>query len=378
MDIDFTEEQEMLRTMARDFFVKECPGTLIREIEATEEGYSKDLWAKMAELGWMGMVIPEQYDGIGNNYLDLVLLLEEMGRAAVPSPFFSTVVLGAIPIMKAGTDDQKQEFLPKIANGDLIVAFAYTEPDPGWSPNCITVSAKADGDTYVLNGTKLFVEYAHIADYLMCVARTKEGKNPEDGLSVFLVDIKSPGIELDTYDAVNHVRQSAITFNNVKVPAKSMLGKQDEGWPLVKSMLEHAATAKCAEMIGGGRKVVEMAVDFVKDRIVYDRPLASFQVVQHQCVDMRMLVDLARSVTYETAWRLSEDIPCSTEVAACKAWTSDAYFHICKVGSHLHGAMGFTWDHDIGLYYRREIAARFAFGNSEHHWNILANQLAAA
>jgi len=202
MNLDFTEEQEMLRTTARDFLTKECPKALVREMEEDEKGYSLELWRKMAELGWMGLVLPEEYDGMGMEFMDLIILFEEIGRNILPGPFFSTVVLGGLPILAAGTKEQKEEFLPKAASGEMILTLALTEPSARYDAAGVATTAVAQDDSFVLNGTKLFVENAHIADYMICVARTKEGASPEEGITLFLVDAKSPGIKCEVVPTI--------------------------------------------------------------------------------------------------------------------------------------------------------------------------------
>ncbi|MBE0415829.1 MAG: acyl-CoA/acyl-ACP dehydrogenase [Dehalococcoidia bacterium] len=377
MNIAFTEEQEMLRTSARDFVEKECPARLVRQIEESEGGYSPELWRKMADLGWMGLVIPEEYGGVGGSFLDLLLLIEEMGRGCLPGPFLSTLVLGALPIMAAGTAEQKEEFLPKIAQGEMILALALTEPSARWDAASIAVGAVSEKEQYIINGTKLFIEYAHIADYLLCVARTKDAPTGrgEDGLSLFLVDARSPGLKCTPFKTIGSVPQCEVVFDNVVVPAKNMLGERDRGWPVVKDMLERGAIAKCAESIGGARQVVEMTVAYAKERVAYGRTIASFQTVQHMCVSMLSYADTARNITYEAAWRLSEGLPCAKQVASAKAWASEAYERITKMGAHLHGAIGFTRDHDLGLYYRRAKAATLAFGDPDHQREVVAREI---
>src|SRR2546425_4077455 len=195
MDLGLDEQQEMLKNFARDFLEKECPESLVREMEEDEKGYSPELWRKMAQQGWMGLIIPEEYGGTGMNLCELVVLLEEFGRALVPGPFISTVVLGGVPIMEAGTAEQKQQFLPKMAAGELIMTMAMTEPSAKWTADGVTLEAKKQGSDYVLNGTKLFVPDAHVTDYMVVVARGGGGR--EDGITLLLVDSKSQGVKFE-------------------------------------------------------------------------------------------------------------------------------------------------------------------------------------
>ena len=375
MNLDFTEEQEMLKTSARDFLTNECPKTLVRELEEDEKGYSPDLWKKMAELGWMGLIIPEEYDGMQMQFLDLVILIEEMGRNIVPGPFFTTVVLGGQTILIGGSEEQKKELLPKLSNGELIMTMAITEPSASYGASGMNLKAQAQGDDYVLSGTKLFVENAHIADLIIVVARTKEGGKAEDGITLFLVDGKSAGLKAEIVPTIADDKLCEVTFNNVKVPKKNIIGAVDKGWPIAVKVREQAALAKCAEMLGGADAVLEMTVAYVKDRVQYGRPIGAFQVIQHFCSNMWISVDTSRNIIYETAWKISEGIPASMEVAAAKGWLNEAYKFVAERGVQCHGAIGTTRDHDMGLYYRRAMAADLAYGDTDFQRELVAQQI---
>ena len=375
MNLDFTEEQEMLRTTARDFLTKECPKALVRELEEDEKGYSPELWRKMAELGWMGLVLPEEYDGMGMEFMDLIILFEEIGRNILPGPFFSTVVLGGLPILAAGTKEQKEEFLPKAASGEMILTLALTEPSARYDAAGVATTAVAQDDSFVLNGTKLFVENAHIADYMICVARTKEGASPEEGITLFLVDAKSPGIKCEVVPTIALDKLCEVVLENVIVPKKNVLGELDRGWPIVARTLEQATVAKCAEMIGGAQAALDMTVSYVKERVQYGRPIGSFQVIQHYCADMWINVDTGRGILYEAAWKAGEGLPAATEVAVAKGWINEAYKSVTERGVQCHGAIGTTRDHDIGLYYRRAKAAELAFGDTDSQREVVAQQI---
>ena len=375
MDLGFTEEQEMLRTTARDFLEKECPTSLVKEIVEDEKGYTPELWQKMAELGWMGLVIPEEYDGMEMSFLDLAVLLEEMGRACLPGPFFSTVVLGGFTILEAANEEQKKELLPKIASGDLILTVALTEPSAKYDPASVTVKAVPNKDDYVINGTKLFVENAHIADYIICVTRTKDGANPEDGITLFLVEGKSAGISTTVLKTIAGDKQCEVVFDNVRVAKKNMLGELDKGWPVVEKMLEKATVALCAQMVGGAQAALDMSIAYAKERIQFGRPIGSFQAIQHYCANMATDVDGSKYITYEAAWKVSEGLPATMEVSMAKAWTSEAYRRVTLLGHQIHGGVGFCMDHDMPLYFKRAKAAEPTFGDADWHREIVAKQL---
>jgi alkylation response protein AidB-like acyl-CoA dehydrogenase len=375
MDLGLNEEQEMLKTLARDFLQKECPKQLVKQLDESDAGYSPELWRKMAELGWMGLIFPEKYGGSGGSFLDLTVLLEEMGYNILPGPFFSTVVLCGLTILASGTEEQKRELLPKIAKGEMIMALALTEPSASYDAASIKAKATAHNDDYIINGTKLFVLDANVADFILCVARTKEAKNPEDGLTIFLVDAKSPGIKYTLLKTLARDKQCEIVLDNVTVPKKNILGKLNQGWPIVKDTLQRATAAKCAEMVGGAQAALEMTVKYAKERVQFNRPIGSFQAIQHYCANMVTDVDGARFITYKAAWELSEGLPATMDVAIAKAWTSEAYGRVTLLAHQIFGAIGFTMDHDIHLYYRRAKASEIIFGDGDFQRATVAQEL---
>jgi len=375
MNLDFSEEQEMLRKTARDFLANQFPMTMVREMLRDEKGYTIDLWHNIADLGWLGLPFPEEYGGGGGSFLDLVVLIEEMGRGCFPDPFFSTVVLGGLTILDAGTKQQKKEFLPKIAAGELIITLALTEPDVSYEPYGVRLKAAADEGDYILKGEKLFVPDAHTADWLLCVARTRQARIAGNGKTVFLVDAKSPGISHTLLKTIAGEKQCRVVFDNVRVPRNRIIGKLDQGWPIVRRALERATVGKCAEMLGGAQRVLEMAVAYAKDRQQFGRPIGSFQAIQHHAANMTIDVDGMRLTTYEAAWMLSEGIPCAKEVAMAKAWASDAYKRIALLGVKIHGGVGYMQDHDITLYFKRANAAQAAFGNADFHREMVSREL---
>jgi len=376
MDIAFTEEQEMLRSTASDFLAKECPKTLVRELEEDEEkGYSPEIWKKMAELGWMGLVIPEEYEGMGMTFQDLAIILEEMGRNILPGPFFCTVVEGALPILDFGSDEQKSEFLPKIASGELILTMAHLEANGVYGASGIAAKAAAKGDSFVINGTKLFVEMAQVADYLICVTRTKEGASAEDGITLFIVDARSPGISCKVIPTIGMDKLCEVRFEDVTVPKTNMLGELDKGWPIVERVMERGAVAKCAESLGGIQASVDMTVAYSKERVQYDRPIGAFQALQHIMADMWITLQTTKYLVYEAVWMESEGLDCAKMAAMAKAYVNEAYKWVTERAVSLHGGIGTSRDHDVGLYYRRAKAADIAFGGTDFHREVVAKEI---
>jgi alkylation response protein AidB-like acyl-CoA dehydrogenase len=374
MDLGLDEQQELLRNFARDFLEKECPEQLVREMEEDEKGYSPELWQKMAQQGWMGLIIPEEYDGTGMNICELVVLLEEFGRALVPGPFIPTVVLGAVPIMEAGSEEQKKQYLPKIASGELIMTMALTEPSAKWTADGVTLEAKKDGNDYVLNGTKLFVQDAHVTDMMVVVART--GGSGEDGITLFLVDSKSPGIKFEVLKTIAADKQAEVVFENVKVPAANMLGAEGKGWPIVEKTKRVATVAACAYLVGLSQMDFDVTLNYAKERVQFGRPIGSFQAIQHKLADAVIDVDGSRFITYKAAWSLQEGEPdADMMISMAKAWTSDASRRVVAHGQQIHGGIGFTKEYKIQLYFRRQKWMELMWGDADYHRELVAQGL---
>jgi len=375
MDLALSEEQEMVKKMARDFLTDKLPKAVVKEMEESELGYSPDLWKEMTELGWVGLVLPDKYGGSGMSFLDLAVLLEEMGKACLPGPYFSTVVLGGLPIIDTGTEEQKQEYLPKIASGEIIFTLALTESSARYDANAIEVKATADKDAYILNGTKLFVPDAHVANYMLVVARTDEKAKAEDGITIFIVDTKSPGISHTVLKTIANDKLCEVVFNQVSVPKENILGQLNQGWSEVQKIVQRAAVAKCCEIVGCVQQALDMTIDYAKERKQFGRPIGSFQIIQHYCVDMATDVDGARLSTYQAACMINDGLPCAQEVAVAKAWASEVSQRIMSLAHQIHGAIGYSIDHDLQYYTRRAKAAEVTFGDASFYREVVAQEM---
>jgi len=372
------EQQEMLKTMARDFLANECPMTRVRKLMADETGFSPELWKKMAELGWLGLVFPEEYGGTGMNFRDLTILLEEMGRMVFPSPFISTVLLVGMPVLAFGTKEQKDELLPKIAKGEVVCTLAALEEDGDWWADSINVRADRRGDDYVINGTKLFVPDAKVANYILIAARTKRTENPEEGISLFLLDTKEAWgtltTSLKTMDETRKLWE--VTFMNVPVPAKNILGELHQGWPIMKQIALHTAAALCAEMVGASEKAFEMTVDYLKQRVAFGVVIGSFQTLQHRAADLAIGLEYSRSLMEWAAETIKEnDSDAPIAVSMAKSFCGDTGKKVVAEGIQMHGGIGFTWDHDMHLYFKRIWASDNAFGDGIYHREFVAKAL---
>jgi alkylation response protein AidB-like acyl-CoA dehydrogenase len=375
MNLELSETQKSLQTTARSFLESECPWTVVRDLHDSESGYSPEMWRKMAELGWTGLMLPEKYGGAGGSFMDLVVLLEEMGRALLPSPFVSTALLGAQALLLAGTDKQRDSFLPQISKGQLITALALLEANPDYKATSINTRAEPAGDDYIIQGTKLFVRDAHIADYLICVAKTDLKAKPKNAISLFLVKRDSPGIVCTKLNTTAHDRQCEVVFNKVRVPKGQLLGKLNNGWDTVERVLQYATLAECAEMLGLGQKVLDMSVQYAKDRVQFGRPIGSFQAIQHKCADMAVYVDGCRWMTWYTVWELEQGLPCALDISRTKVWASEAVQRIVRGGQQIYGGVGFTLEYPMHLYFRRAKSSEVIYGNPDSHRRIIADAL---
>jgi alkylation response protein AidB-like acyl-CoA dehydrogenase len=369
VDLGLNEQQELLKNAARDFLENECPETLVREMEEDEKGYSPQLWAKMAEQGWQGLLVPEEHGGAGFDFLDLCVLLEEFGRALVPGPFMSTVLGGAVPLMVAGSDAQKKEFLPKIASGDLIFTLALTEPSARFDEQGVQCKATVKGNDVTFDGTKLFVSDANVADYMVVAGRS--GK----GVTLGIVATDQPGVEITQLQTIARDKQCEVKLNGAK---GQLLGADGKGWDLLQPVIQRYTVAECAYLVGLSQMDFEISVDYAKERVQFGRPIGSFQAIQHKCADMVTDVDGSRFIMYKAAWSVATDQPADeTQMAVnmAKAWTSEATRRVVAHGQQIHGGIGFTKDYKIQLYFRRQKRAELSFGDADYHRELVAQEL---
>ncbi len=370
MDISLSEEQELLQGSTRDFLQQECPIRLVRAMEEDEKGYDPNLWRQMAELGWLGLALPESYGGTGGTMMDLVVLLEEFGRALVPGPFVPTAVLVGLPILWAGSDQQKQTYLPRLVQGELIATLAWHEPSATSQPAGIEMTADRQGEAYVLNGTKLCVPYAHVADYLLTVARTATGETPADGITLFLVDAKTPGITITKLATIADDHQCEVVLNDVEVPRGQVLGEPGKGWGLVEQMRQYGAVAKCAEMVGIAQQAFEISLNYAKTRVQFGRPIGSFQALQHRAADLSMQIALTRASVEAAAASLDAGAGGDRRrgvVSRAKARAAEASMLVTRGCVQLSGGIGYTDDYDVGLYLRKAMVLANQYGSAALH-----------
>jgi alkylation response protein AidB-like acyl-CoA dehydrogenase len=357
MNFDFSDDQKQLRDQARKFLAEKCTSKVVRVVLDGKESYDRALWKGLAEMGFLGVAIPEEYGGAGAGHLELCVIAEEMGRALAPVPFSSTVYLAAEALMLAGSDAQKQAWLPRIASGEAIGTLALFEGSGNPSPKSIKLEAKNG----VLNGVKKPVADGAIADFVVVAARTASTGRDGD-ISLFLVDVKSGGVEAKALTNLDPTRgQAELTFNNCKAEP---LGASGEGWSILSQVLDRAAVLIAFEQVGGADRALEMGRDYALDRIAFGRPIGSFQAVKHMLADMYVSATLARSNCYYGAWALSTNAPELSEAAAsARISATQAFQHCAKNNIQVHGGMGFTWEFDCHMYYRRANALALGLGS---------------
>ena len=376
MDVLLNEEEELLKNGVRDFLQTECPTSLVRAMETDALGYPPDLWATAARLGWLALVLPEEYGGDGAPLTHLGLLLEEVGRAAAPLPLHSTLVT-ALAVADAGSEAQKKEILPRVASGDLILTWAVSEADPRLEAANVLCQARPDGDGFLINGTKLFVDNFNAAGRCLVACRTSPASDKSEGVSLFLVDANAAGISHAPLPNMAADKQSEVVFDNVRIGGESLVGPLDGGWPVVERMMERATALLCAQIVGATRMAVEMAVDYAKDRVAFGQPIGAFQAIAHICADIVTWVDGAQLLTYEALWRLSQGLPATTEVATAKAFCNTRCQMCLHQANQIHGGLSQIKDFDLQLWYRRASAWTMRLGTTFDHHKTIAEAVLA-
>jgi alkylation response protein AidB-like acyl-CoA dehydrogenase len=369
MNFAFTEEQEELRKTVRQFLEAKSPETAVREQMETDAGFDAAVWSQMGEqMGLQGLIVPEEFGGSGYSYVELGIVLEEMGRALLCAPFFSTVVLAANTLIHSGDAAAQAAHLPGIASGETIATLAFTEPSGKWDESGITTQATGSGDSWTLSGTKMFVLDGHTASLIIVAARTAKG------VSLFTVDGGASGLTRTALSTMDQTRKQAkLEFANT--PA-TLIGTEGEGWKVLDRVLDLAAVGLAAEQVGGAQKVLEMAVDYAKVRVQFGRPIGSFQAIKHKCADMLLEVESAKSAAYYGMWcaaELNDELPSVASLA--KAYCSEAYFHATAENIQIHGGIGFTWEHPAHLYFKRAKSSELLFGDPTYHRELLAQRI---
>jgi len=369
VNFGFSEEQEELRNSLRRFLESKSPISEVRRLMETDDGYDPAVWSQMAaQLGLQALIIPEEHGGAGFSYVELVVVFEEMGRSLLCAPYFATVALATNALLAAGDEAAKAAYLPGIAGGEAIATLALTEDSGRWDLDGVSLAASRTGDGWSLDGHKMFVLDGHTAALILVAARTASG------ISLFAVDggaARLTRIPLKTMDQTR--KQARLEFS--ATPAR-LIGAEGGAAPVLLKTLDLAAVALAAEQVGGAQRVLEMSVDYAKTRIQFGRPIGSFQAIKHKCADMLLEVESAKSAAYYAGWAAAEDNE-ELPVTAClaKAYCSEAYFHCAAENIQIHGGIGFTWDHDAHLYFKRAKSSELILGDPAYHRELLAQRI---
>lgn len=373
MDLHLDGEQELLRDSVRKFLAAECPRQRLDAIDADPRGHSAELWETMADLGWMGLCASQQYGGSGLGLRELCIVIEEFGRASLASPYFGTMVC-QLAIARFGSDVQRDMLLPQIAAGRCIVAYARCDPEEPWEPLRSGVIAEPRADGHVLRGSSHFAPFAQVADRLLVLAHIGEPNRERWGL--FILDARSAGLRAEPLEVVGSERQCLLHFDDCAVAAGDALGAIGDTGSIVRALDAWILVARCAEMVGGAQRVLELAAAYACERRAFGKPIGSFQAIQHHCANMAVDVLGARLITDEAIWLIEHGEPdASDHAAVAKAWVGEAYRKVCSLGHQVHGAVGFTWEHDLQRYFRHAFAADLAHGDSLHHLDRIATRL---
>ncbi|MBI1784912.1 acyl-CoA dehydrogenase family protein [Candidatus Sumerlaeota bacterium] len=368
MNFGFSEEQEMIRKSARDFVKGQSSFERLRELIDDPRGYSPQLYKLMADSGWLGTVYPENCGGMGLGYVDLLCIQEELGKGLIPEPLMSSAIMGGNAIFFSGDDKLKSELLPKVVAGETILTLAAYELAGRFNFAHVETTAKAEGDGFILNGTKCFVPDAASADKIVVSARTGGAVADTNGITLFLLDPKSAGVTLTPIKTIDRRQRSTLDLKNVKVGKDAVIGKVGEGYSALDQTIDRATLALCAEMLGGMEQALNMSVAYSKERVQFGKPIGSFQSIKHKCANMYVALETARSATYYATMAVDENMPDMRSAISCaKALCSDAYIQIGKDAIQVFGGIGFTHECDVQFFYKRAVVANATFGDSTYH-----------
>jgi len=375
VDVKLSDEQQMMVDVAREFLQAACPLDTVRAWEKLPMGYSAPVWKQMAEMGWTGAIFPESHGGMGFGTLDLTLLMKEMGRVALPSPFISTVLLAGCTILHGGSERQKQQILPGIAAGNLLLSFALSESSAQPDAATVRTSARRVGDDYVLNGSKHFVEFAEQANRMVVVARTSESDGPESGLTVFLVDAKAPGIEYVPLRTLALQPQAKVLLKDVRVAASDIIGRVDHGWEIVDPVIQAATAIVCGYMTGIAEGAHELGLQYSKERVQFGQPIGAFQAIQNYLATAWAKNVMGEYLSYYAAWLIDNELPSREAVSTAKAFVGYSAVEATQLATQLHGGLGATVDARTTPYLRWAKQLQQTLGNCQYHEKIVASEI---
>ncbi len=369
MALILTEEQELLKETAREFVTENAPVSQLRELRDTTDasGFSRDLWKQMAELGWAGIILPEEFGGSDLGFAELGLVMEEAGRTLAATPLLSTVVLGGSAILLGGSDAQKKDLLPAVSNGEKLLALAYQET-PHHHPYRVATRAEGSKDGFCLTGEKLFVLDGHVADHLIVTARTSGADHDRDGIALFLVDAGTPGLRVRRTLMVDGRNAAKVRLDGVEVDKSRAIGRPGQGAELLDAVLDRGMVALSAEMLGTAQEAFDRTLKYLKERKQFGVPIGSFQALKHRAADLFCELELLRSIVLEALRAVDAGRPDLSKLASiCKARASDTVVQAGNEGVQMHGGIGTTDEEDIGLFLKRAKVTALTFGDAPFH-----------
>jgi len=375
LDLALTESEEMLKKTALDFMRRDAPKEVVQALQETDTGCTEELWRKATEMGWLGVIIPEQYGGTGNPLTSAGVLFESLGTGPLPGPYFSSGILGSLIILEAGTEEQKQRILPAVAEGEQILALALTEPEYSWEPGAVQTTATSKNGDFVLDGVKLFTIDAQAATHFIVVARTEKGSDPTKGLSLFLVDRESKGVSVRRLPGFFAGRAFEVKLDSVKVPQSARLGDGDEGWPALKEGINKSIPILCAYKVGGCQAVLDTALEYSRTRIQFGQAIGRFQRVQDLIIVMYNHSEAARWTTYETLWKLDTQRPSAEGVHLAKTVTSEGYWQVCTLAHRVFSGVSFSKEHPVSFHTRASRCLYHYLGEPAYHRQQIAKLL---
>ena len=375
LDLDITESEKMLKRTAMDFMRREAPNEVIQNMLETDTGYSEDLWRKVVEMGWPGIIVPEEYHGEGETMTSAGVLCEALGTGPLPGPYFSSAILGSLIVLEAGNEEQKQEILPAVAEGEQILTLALTEPEYSWEPGAVQTNAEYDNGDFILNGLKLFTLEAKAATHFIVVARTRNNADPAKGISLFLVDSQSDGLTVRRVPGFLSGRSFEVKLNKVKIPGSALMGEKDVGWENLQRAIIKSIPILCAYKVGGAQTVLEMALEYSRSRVQFGRPIGRFQFVQDMIIEMVNHVDAARWTTYEALWKLDTQRTAEESVHLAKAVTSTAYWEVCTLAHQVFSGVSYSEEHAVSFHTRTSRHLYSFLGDPSYHRQKLGQLL---
>lgn len=372
MDFGFNDEQEMLRSATRKFLDNELPISRVRELIESDDGFDREAYRSGAELGWTSLLVPERYGGAGQSIVDAVVVAEEHGRLVQPGPFLPTSVV-AIALSELGTDDQKSEVLPGLVTGEQIATWCFAETEGTWDASHLALQLVDNHDGFLLSGTKMYVQDAHVADHLLVTARSTTG------LTQVLVPATSAGLTIRSLTALDITRRLCeVRFDNVRLPRSAIVGSLGQADQAIERQLQAAIILTCAESVGAAQQLLDITVQYAKDRVQFNRPIGSFQAIKHKCANMLTWLEASRAATYYAALAFQDHVPDAPQAASiAKSYVSEAYSNLAGEALQIHGGIGFTWEHDVHLYLRRAKSNEVLYGDPAWHRERICTLLAS-